>query len=116
MHRARRCFLYCLNVRRAKYGCENRASACPRWGKRIYRSDAEKFIIEDNALLPPLASLAGMGTKAAQGIVEARKNGVFTSIENLRRRSGISKTNIDILRDHGCLLGMSESDQVSLFG
>jgi DNA polymerase-3 subunit alpha (Gram-positive type) len=82
----------------------------------IYRSDAEKFIIEDNALLPPLASLAGMGTKAAQGIVEARKNGVFTSIENLRRRSGISKTNIDILRDHGCLSGMSESDQVSLFG
>ncbi|WP_029544466.1 PolC-type DNA polymerase III [Selenomonas sp. AB3002] len=82
----------------------------------IYRSDAEKFIIEGDSLLPPLASLAGMGTKAAQGIVEARKNGVFTSIENLRRRSGISKTNIEILRDHGCLAGMSESDQVSLFG
>ncbi len=82
----------------------------------IYRSDAEKFIIDGNSLLPPLASLAGMGVKAAQGIVEARKDGVFTSIENLRRRSGISKTNIEILRDHGCLAGMSESDQVSLFG
>jgi DNA polymerase-3 subunit alpha (Gram-positive type) len=82
----------------------------------IYRSDAEKFIIEGDSLLPPLASLAGMGLKAAQGIVEARKKGSFTSIENLRRRSGISKTNIEILRDHGCLAGMSESDQVSLFG
>jgi len=82
----------------------------------IYRSDAEKFIIEGDSLLPPLASLAGMGIKAAQGIVEARKKGIFTSIENLRRRSGISKTNIEILREHGCLAGMSESDQVSLFG
>ena len=82
----------------------------------IYRSDAEKFIIEGDSLLPPLSSLSGMGIKAAQSIVEARKNGVFTSIEDLRRRSGISKTNIEILRDHGCLAGMSESDQVSLFG
>ena len=82
----------------------------------IYRSDAEKFIIEGDSLLPPLSSLSGMGIKAAESIVEARKAGVFTSIENLRRRSGISKTNIDILRDHGCFAGMSESDQVSLFG
>ena len=82
----------------------------------LYRSDAEKFIIDGNALLPPFASLAGMGTKAAQGIVEARKAGEFTSVDNLRRRSGISKTNVEILREHGCLAGLSESDQVSLFG
>lgn len=81
----------------------------------LYRSDAEKFIILENSLLPPLASLSGMGTKAAQSIVEARKDGMFTSIENLRRRSGISKTNIEILRQHGCLDGMSESDQIALF-
>ena len=56
-----------------------------------------------------------MGQKAAQGIVEARKDGSFTSIEDLRRRSGISKTNIEILRSHGCLDGMSESDQIALF-
>ncbi|RGS74504.1 PolC-type DNA polymerase III [Mitsuokella sp. AF21-1AC] len=81
----------------------------------LYRSDAEKFIILENSLLPPLASLSGMGTKAAQSIVEARKDGMFTSIEDLRRRSGISKTNIEILRQHGCLDGMSESDQIALF-
>ena len=81
----------------------------------LYRSDAEKFIILENSLLPPLASLSGMGTKAAQSIVEARKDGMFTSIEDLRRRSGISKTNIEILRQHGCLDGMSESDQIELF-
>ena len=81
----------------------------------LYRSGADRFIIDGNALLPPIAALAGMGQKAAQGIVEARKEGAFTSIEDLRRRSGISKTNIEILRSHGCLDGMSESDQIALF-
>ncbi|MBQ2087209.1 MAG: PolC-type DNA polymerase III, partial [Selenomonas sp.] len=81
----------------------------------IYTSDAEKFVIHEKSLLPPLASLAGMGTKASQSIVEARKDGIFTSIEDLRRRTGISKTNIEILRDHGCLDGMGESDQIALF-
>ena len=81
----------------------------------LYRSGAEKFIIDGDSLLPPFASLAGMGAKAADAIVEAREDGEFTSIENLRIRSGISKTNIEILRQHGCLEGMSESDQLDLF-
>ena len=81
----------------------------------LYQSDAEKFVLLDDALLPPLSSLSGMGAKAAQNIVEARRAGSFTSIEDLRRRSGISKTNIEILRDHGCLDGMSEDDQIALF-
>ncbi len=81
----------------------------------LYRSDAEKFIILNDSLLPPLASLAGMGSSAARGIVEARKAGSFTSVDDLRKRSGISKTNVEILREHGCLAGMSESDQMELF-
>ena len=81
----------------------------------IYKSDAEKFIILEKSLLPPLASLAGMGSSAARGVVEARKAGDFTSIDDLRKRSGISKTNVEILREHGCLEGMSESDQMELF-
>ncbi len=81
----------------------------------IYRSDAEKFIILENSLLPPIASLEGLGTSAAHGIVEARKDGEFTSVDDLRKRSGISKTNVEILRGHGCLDGMNESDQLELF-
>ena len=75
----------------------------------------EKFVIHEKSLLPPIASLSGMGAKAAQSIVEARKDGEFTSIEDMRRRTGISKTNIEILREHGCLEGMGESDQIALF-
>ena len=81
----------------------------------IYQSEAEAFVIHEKSLLPPIASLSGMGAKAAQSIVEARKDGEFTSIEDLRRRTGISKTNIEILREHGCLDGMGESDQIALF-
>ena len=82
----------------------------------IYESDAEKFIMRENSLLPPLASLSGMGTVAAHQIVKARTGGAFTSVDDLHKRSGISKTNIEILRTHGCLNGMSESDQIALFG
>lgn len=81
----------------------------------LYHSQATKFVIRKTSLLPPIASLSGMGTKAAESIVEARKKGDFTSVEDLRRRTGISKTNIEVLRDHGCLDGMSETDQIELF-
>ncbi|MBR2215678.1 MAG: PolC-type DNA polymerase III [Selenomonadaceae bacterium] len=82
----------------------------------LYKSDAEKFIILEDSLLPPLASLAGMGNVASRNIVEARQAGYFTSVDDLHKRSGISKTCVEILREHGCLDGMSESDQMALFG
>lgn len=81
----------------------------------LYKSDAEKFIVLKKSLLPPLASLVGVGQVAAKGIAEARKTGKFSSIEDLRTRSGINKTAIAALQEHGCLQGMDESDQVSLF-
>lgn len=82
----------------------------------LYRSDAEKFIIHEKSLLPPLAALEGVGVAAAKNIVIARTNHEFSSIDDLKTRSSISKTAIDILREHGCLEGLSESDQMKLFG
>ena len=81
----------------------------------IYKSDAEKFIIHEKSLLPPITSLTGIGKKAANAIVNARQDGEFTSIYNLRLRTGISKQDILVLRDRGCLDGMSENDQMVLF-
>ena len=81
----------------------------------LYKSDAEKFIIHETSLLPPIASLSGMGQKAAESIALARKDGIFTSVEDLHKRTSLSKTNIELLRDHGCLDGMDESDQIALF-
>ena len=81
----------------------------------LYRSKAEKFTILRKSLLPPFAALGGVSTAAAKNIVEARKNGLFTSIDDLKKRTGIPKTAIEILRIHGCLNGMTESDQLELF-
>ena len=81
----------------------------------LYKSDAEKFIVLENSLLPPLSSLVGVGTVAARSIVEARKDGEFTSIKDLVKRSGINKTAVEALRQHGSLDGMDETEQMSLF-
>ena len=82
----------------------------------LYKSDATKFIMEDEGIRPPLNSIAGLGTVAAQSIVEARKDGKFMSINDLQIRSKAGKSVIEILRNVGCLKGMSESNQMSLFG
>ena len=81
----------------------------------LYKSDATKFLIVDNALRPPLSSLQGVGVNAAKSIAEARKDGEFISKEDLRLRSKVSKTVIETLSNHGCLEGMSETNQLSLF-
>ena len=81
----------------------------------LYKSDATKFIVEDNALRPPLNSIPGLGTVAALGIAEARKEGKFMSIDDLKIRSKVGNSVTDILKKYGCLKGMSQSNQMSLF-
>ena len=82
----------------------------------LYKSEAMKFTIEDDIYLrPPLNSLQGVGDNAAKSICEARKDGEFISKEDLRIRSKVSKTVIETLSNHGCLEGMSETNQLSLF-
>lgn len=83
----------------------------------LYKSGADRFqmVTEENALLPPFTTLTGLGGVDAKSIVEKRKTGPFSSIENLKKRTGITKTSVEALRVHGCLEGMDESDQMSLF-
>ena len=81
----------------------------------LYESDATKFKIHGNGLRPPLNSLQGLGGNAANAIVEARAQGEFVSIEDLKIRARISKSVIEILQQNGCLRGIPESSQMSLF-
>lgn len=81
----------------------------------LYRSAAEDFIIREKSLLPPFTSLKGFGAVAAHSVIEARKDGRFTSVADFKKRAAVSKTNIELLRDHGCLDGLNESDQMELF-
>jgi len=81
----------------------------------LYKSDSDKFQLESDGIIPPLKSLQGVGENAARNIVEEREKGKFLSIEDLTKRARVTKTVIEALKTHGCLEGMSESNQLSLF-
>ncbi|MEW8955458.1 PolC-type DNA polymerase III [Clostridium sp.] len=81
----------------------------------LYKSDAVKFLIEEGGIRPPINSLQGVGDNAAKSIVESRGEGEFISKEDLRLRAKVSKTVIETLGNHGCLEGLSETNQLSLF-
>ena len=72
-------------------------------------------LLEDEGIRPPLNSIPGLGTVASQGIEAARTEGEFMSMDDLRIRSKIGKSAIETLKNAGCLQGMSESNQMSLF-
>ena len=82
----------------------------------LYKSDAKKFTIEDDKIRPPLNSIPGLGTVAAENIQNARETGgTFMSIEELKLRAGIGKSTVELLKAANCLKGMTESNQMSLF-
>ena len=82
----------------------------------IYESGASKFKMEEDGIRPPLNSIPGFGTVVAESVERARKDGEFMSINDLKIRSGLGQSGIEMLRNAGCLEGMSESNQMSLFG
>ncbi|MGM8211718.1 PolC-type DNA polymerase III [Virgibacillus sp. W0430] len=81
----------------------------------LYKSSATEFIVDGNSLIPPFNAVDGLGTNAALNIVKAREDGEFLSKEDLRVRSRISKTVLEYLDKQGCLNGMAEQNQLSLF-
>ncbi len=81
----------------------------------LYKSDAVKFHVTPEGIRPPLRALQGLGTAAAQSIVEARKEGEFLSVDDLRIRARVSKTVIETLQNYGCLDGLPETNQLSIF-
>ncbi|MFW6035758.1 MAG: PolC-type DNA polymerase III [Halothermotrichaceae bacterium] len=81
----------------------------------LYNSDIKKFKVTEKGLLPPLISLEGLGSSAAQNIAATREDYEFSSIEDLVNKTSISKTVVEIMKKHGTLAGMPEKNQLSLF-
>ncbi|MCL2812892.1 MAG: PolC-type DNA polymerase III, partial [Clostridia bacterium] len=83
----------------------------------LYRSDATAFqIVEPGVILPSLIALPGLGESVAASILRARGEGRFLSIEEFKARTKASAAHIEMLRANGCLNGMPETSQVSMFG
>lgn len=81
----------------------------------IYESDASKFKVYKDGLILPFSALPNVGEAAAQGVLEARKEGKFISIEDFQSRTKLNKTAMEILKQHGCFKGLPESSQMTLF-
>ena len=83
----------------------------------LYRSEASRFIVdkETQTIIPPFIVIDGLGENAAESVVEARKEGKFTSKDDLLKRTKLNGTNVDDLSELGVLDGLGDSDQMSLF-
>lgn len=84
---------------------------------KLYQSQATKFAVseDEKALLPPFSAIAGVGDAAANSLFSACQDGEFLSIEDMQSRSRVSKTVVEILDGLGCLSGLPETNQLSLF-
>ena len=82
----------------------------------IYESDATKFKVTENGLLPPFTTVHGLGEAAAIDTVEKRKGKQFVSIEEFAMCCNkLSKTHIEQLKALGAFAGMVETSQLTLF-
>ena len=78
----------------------------------IYKADATRFQIIDGKIMPSLASIDGMGEKAAAQLQEAAKQGEFFSKEELRTRAKINNSAIEKMAELGILGDMPDTSQL----
>lgn len=81
----------------------------------LYRSDATKFQVDGDSLIPPFSAVQGIGENAAKNIAASREGGEYLSIEDFQKRSKASKTIVELMTQMGCFRGLPESNQLSLF-
>ena len=84
----------------------------------IYDSEAIMFKLdeENNALIPPFVSVAGLGETAAISLAEQRVGKKFISIEEVAAACPkVSKTHIELLKDAGAFGDLPATSQLDLF-
>ena len=80
----------------------------------IYSAKAHAFQIIDGKLMPSLSTIDGLGDKAADGVVEAAKDGTFLSRDDFKIRCKVSSTVVDNMAKMGLLGELPLSNQMSL--
>ncbi|MBR6807789.1 MAG: PolC-type DNA polymerase III [Clostridia bacterium] len=81
----------------------------------FHKSTAHSYVPEDGKIRLPFDSLPGVGSAAAESIVEARERCEIFSIDDLKRESGMSKSVQEILERNGVLKSLSKTNQLTLF-
>ncbi|MBQ3460547.1 MAG: PolC-type DNA polymerase III [Solobacterium sp.] len=99
--------------------CEELYARGFRIGKvDLYKSKATQFTIDpddDKAIIPPFSVIDGLGGNVARSVEEARNAAPFLSKEDIMRRTQLSATLLKKLEGMGCLEGLQETNQMSLF-
>ena len=99
--------------------CEELYARGYRIGKvDLYKSKATQFTIDpddDKAIIPPFSVIDGLGGNVARSVEEARNAAPFLSKEDIMRRTQLSATLLKKLEGMGCLEGLQETNQMSLF-
>lgn len=80
----------------------------------IYSAKAHTFQIIDNKLMPALSTIEGLGDKAADGVVEASKQGKFLSRDDFKVRCKVSATVVEAMASMGLFGDLPLSNQMSL--
>ncbi len=81
----------------------------------INKSQATEFVANGNTILPPFTSLDGLGKEAADSIIAARNEKPFSSITDLQKRTKLTSTLIEKLKELGVLDNLDADDQMRLF-
>ena len=80
----------------------------------LYKSEVNNFVIEGNALRCPFSALSGFGEQAAQTIIDERAM-PFLSIEDLKKRTKVTTTGVEMLKACGAIQDFAETDQITFF-
>ena len=81
----------------------------------IWQSDAKLFKIVDGKLLPPFIAVDGLGETVAEAIVEERARNPFTSIADVSRRTKLSSTLSETMKELGIFKELPDEEQMNLF-
>ncbi len=83
----------------------------------INRSLPDQFIIDkqNKSLIPPFKVLDGIGENGGKGVLDARSEREFDSIEDFTKRAKLPSKVVDVLKNMGSLSHLRESDELSLF-
>ena len=81
----------------------------------LYKSHAVNFIPCEEGIRPPLNAIPGLGENVARSIQEARETAPFKTIEDIKKRTTVTRTNIETMQQFHCLDNIPESDQFTIF-
>ena len=81
----------------------------------LKKSKAKQFTLEDGKIRMPFMAVPQLGDKAAELLEQEASQGDFLSVEELKKKCKLSSSVLDTMREMGCLAGLPEKAQLTIF-